>query len=72
MGEQADSTINGEGNGEAPMPKIKCKWSFLVESDAENMQALDDEYLQDSGAIWEIPHSSIIGILKVEETHDQN
>lgn len=49
------------------MTKKKIKWSFLLETESENMQDLDNEYLQDSGAIWELPHSSIIGILKVED-----
>lgn len=46
--------------------KRKVKWSFLVETDAENMQVLDREMLSDAGETWEIPHSSVIGILKVE------
>ena len=48
------------------MKDKKVKWSFLVETDAENMHALDDALLSDDGVLWEIPHSNVIGILKVE------
>ena len=48
------------------MKNKKVKWSFLVETDAENMHELDDALLSDDGVLWQIPHSKVIGILKVE------
>lgn len=70
IAEQALKFINmihpPPGRESEGMDKKKIRWSFLVETDAENMHALDDALLSDDGVLWEIPHSSVIGILKVE------
>lgn len=47
--------------------KHKIKWSFLVETNSEDMQALDNDMLSEDGMLWKIPHNSVIGILKVEK-----
>lgn len=48
------------------MPKKKVKWSFIVESDAKNMQELDAKFMTNEGCVWEIPHDSVIGISRLE------
>lgn len=51
--------------GEDGMKK-KIKWSFLVESDAENVRELDVEFYC-NGDSYAIPLLKVIGVLRVDE-----
>lgn len=44
---------------------MKKKWSIIIESSAENMSQFDKIYFDDDK--WKIPHTSIIGIMRVDE-----
>ncbi len=44
----------------------KIKWSFLVETDVENLKALENDMLTDDAVLWQIPHDRVIGVLKVD------